>query len=590
MPKIYKNFISGFRKAISNVSVGKNMFIQGCMIAVLMTVLICTNFWAIHIINNQLIETNRKMLKLYTNKLDEQLYDIEKQMARFIVDNSYFFRGVERKDKESPYMAKKLDTLLKSSFIGYQDMGGVFIYNTLQDTFISYNISDTFYNYPSLAGDWFKNQCKLYEKQNTSDTRHWICRKVDDDYSLIRIMKSGHFYIGGYIKTDRILNKLDDEYKNSYEHLIFKDEKDNLMTDKQFNVEKPMGFQNKNTITYSLEDGSKFTALERKSSVSSLKLVAFHRNTALILGLQGMQVIVFLLANVFLVFMGGLIWYTRQNLIMPITSLVTAMEQVKQGSLEVRIQEKAHYQEFQKLFERFNEMVMEIKALKIDVYEKKINNQRTRLKFLKLQINPHFFLNSLNVIYSLALTQNIAVIKEMVMRLTRHSRYMLKIDNNLVQLKDESGYIDNYIEIQKLRYSFQLKYTLEAEEITGEYKIPPLLIYTFVENAVKYGLREERGEIEIRVKAHIVKYEEKEYLEINIEDNGPGFSDEKLLSQLNAGEIIVDPQGEEHYGIANVKQRLDILYGPGAAIRFGNRQQGGALVHMVIPADITEEG
>jgi hypothetical protein len=54
-----KKFGYRLRSAINNVSVGKNMFIQGCIISVLMTVLICTNFWAIDTINNQLIETNQ---------------------------------------------------------------------------------------------------------------------------------------------------------------------------------------------------------------------------------------------------------------------------------------------------------------------------------------------------------------------------------------------------------------------------------------------------------------------------------------------------------------------------------------------------
>ena len=576
------------RSAINNVSVGKNMFIQGCIISVLMTVLICTNFWAIDTINNQLIETNQKMLKMYVNKLDEQIYGIEKQMARFIVSNASYFKGVEKQDKESPYLSKQLDTLLKSSFIGYQDMSGIFIYNTRQDNFISYNINDTFYSYPSVVGDWFKEQCRIYDEGNSTDTRHWISRKVNEDYCLIRIMKSGHFYLGTYIKADRFLNSLDDEYKAAYEHLIFKDENDNLMTDQQFAVVKQILFQNKNTQTYRLKEGTKFTVIERKSSVSPLKLMVFRRNTKLIMGLQGMQIIVFVLANAFLLFMGGLILYTRRNLIKPITTLVGAMERVKQGDLEVQIEGEAHYKEFQRLFERFNEMVLEIRALKIDVYEKKINNQKTMLKFLKLQINPHFFLNSLNVIYSLALTQNIGVIKELVMRLTKHSRYVLKISNNLVNIRDEFGYIDNYIEIQKLRYSFRLKYLVEAEEKIGDYRIPPMLIYTFVENAVKYGLREEMGEIEIRVVIRLLNDRAEETLEIVVEDNGPGFANEQLLMQLNAGEIIFDQQGDEHYGIANVKQRLEIIYGSAAAVSFCNKPQGGALVRILLSTDARE--
>lgn len=581
------NITQIFRGFVNNISLGKNMFLQGCIILILMSILIYTNFWAIDVINKQLIETNHKMLKLSMNRIDEQLYDIEKHMAWFIVDNAPRFKGIERQDKESPYISSQLDMILRNSFSGYQNMSGFFVYNTKLDRFFSYNINDTFYSYSSDFGDWFKNQCKIYEKDGkTTDTKQWICRKVDEDYCLIRIMKSGNFYLGAYIKNDRLLYSLDDDYKTAYEHLIFKDEKLNLMTDRQFALEKQSGFYDETTEIYSLDDGSMYTAIERQSSVSSLKLVAFHKNTKLLLGLQGMQIIVFMLASVFLIFMGGLILYTRKNLIKPITSLVGAMEQVRQGNLEVQINEKAQYQEFQKLYERFNEMVSEIKALKIDVYEKKINNQKTMLKFLRLQINPHFFLNSLNVIYSLALTQNMEVIKELVKRLMKHSRYVLKIADSLVYVKDEFGYIDNYIEIQKLRYSFQLSYILEADEQIGDYRIPQMLIYTFVENAVKYGLREAKGEIEIKVKAARILHEAMEYLEIRIEDNGPGFSNEELLAQLNAGEIILDNDGEEHYGIANVKQRTEIIYGSDARISFNNKQPGGAMIHILLPASI----
>lgn len=573
------------RHAFHNVSVGKNMFIQGCVISLLMAVLISTNFWSINIMNNQLIESKQKMLNLYMNQIDERLYNIENEMAGYIVDNASYFTGVEKNNKNSPFMSKKLDTSLGTTFAGYLDLSGVFIYNTQFDKFISSNISDSFYRNQSNVADWFKKICMEYESTKTPETRQWICRKIGNNYCLIRFMKSGHFYLGGYIKVDRLLKTLDDQYNSSYEHLIFKDENGNMMTDKNFTPINQIGFYNKSSKNYSLEDGSKFTSIERKSSISSLKLMAFHKNTALILGLQGMQIIVFLLSNIFLMFMGGLIWHTRTNLIKPITTLVGAMEQVKQGDMEVQVEGKAHYNEFQILFNRFNSMVSEIKALKIDVYEKKIDNQRTMLKFLKLQINPHFFLNSLNVIYSLALTQNITVIKDMVMRLTKHSRYVLKITDNQVNIKDEFGYVDNFIEIQKIRYSFRVKYNLVTDGVTDFDQIPPMLIYTFIENAIKYGLREDIGEVDICVKVQKIKLEEKEYLQIHIEDNGKGFSSENLLALLNNGEIIIDSQGEEHYGIANVKHRLEIIYGSKASIHFSNKPQGGALIQIIIPCD-----
>ena len=82
-------------------------------------------------------------------------------------------------------------------------------------------------------------------------------------------------------------------------------------------------------------------------------------------------------------------------------------------------------------------MVSEIEKLKIDVYEEQLNRQNSELKFLLLQINPHFFLNALNILYTLALTRQTDKIKELVAHLMKHSRYILKARNEKIEVEED---------------------------------------------------------------------------------------------------------------------------------------------------------
>lgn len=86
----------------------------------------------------------------------------------------------------------------------------------------------------------------------------------------------------------------------------------------------------------------------------------------------------------------GWSWFNRKTLVHPVDKLVKAMEEVENGNLHVKVEEEAYYQEFRCLNYQFNRMVSEIEKLKIDVYEEQLNRQNSELKFLLLQINPHF--------------------------------------------------------------------------------------------------------------------------------------------------------------------------------------------------------
>ena len=127
---------------------------------------------------------------------------------------------------------------------------------------------------------------------------------------------------------------------------------------------------------------------------------------------------------------------------------------------------------------QFKNLMRQIKKLKIDIYEKELEKQKTMMNYLQLQIRPHFFLNCLNTIYSMAQTQLYEEIMKMSMITSNYFRYIFQNTQDLVPVKNELEHIKNYMEIQKMRYGDTFSYEIHAEEGTENIRIPPILIQT----------------------------------------------------------------------------------------------------------------
>ncbi|WP_207421930.1 sensor histidine kinase [Desertivirga brevis] len=161
------------------------------------------------------------------------------------------------------------------------------------------------------------------------------------------------------------------------------------------------------------------------------------------------------------------------------------------------------------------------------------------LAFLKSQINPHFLFNSLNNIYSLAY-QRSEKTPEAVLKLSEIMRYMLQESNEVrVDLSRELRYLDNYIELQKLRFKNDayVKVTVEGDD--QDKKIAPLILIAFVENAFKHGVASDP--------LHPI------IIEVKIAKDRLNFSVMNRKSSHNKDLT-------SGIGLSNVKRRLDLLY------------------------------
>ena len=234
--------------------------------------------------------------------------------------------------------------------------------------------------------------------------------------------------------------------------------------------------------------------------------------------------------------------------------------------------------DFLLIFDDFNRMAEEIQVS----HEKDIKLLETEMDNLRLQVNPHMLLNSYNTIYALAESKNYPVIQDYTLCLVDYFRYVLRRGQQLVTVRQELEFVDNFIRIQRIRFPGRFSYVYQAEEECLNAQIPPLLIENFVENAIKYAL-EPREAIEIVVSVRKEQNKNgKDALHIAITDTGSGILPE-VLERLKAHEPYIDESGKKHIGIYNCLRRIELFYGEEGEVNFSSEKGKGTQVYMVVP-------
>ncbi len=163
------------------------------------------------------------------------------------------------------------------------------------------------------------------------------------------------------------------------------------------------------------------------------------------------------------------------------------------------------------------------------------------LKMLKAQINPHFLFNTLNSIYVLSKKKSDKT-PEVVLMLSQMLDYLLyQTDNSQIEIIKEIEFINNYIDLEKVRYDDKLDVKVEVNLKNLNYKIEPMLFIPLVENAFKHGVKHERKKAEIEIKVS-----DNQWIVFSISNSVPSVSRKEEKGGI---------------GLKNLKDRLDKLYG-----------------------------
>ncbi|MEE3385600.1 MAG: histidine kinase [Prevotella sp.] len=170
-------------------------------------------------------------------------------------------------------------------------------------------------------------------------------------------------------------------------------------------------------------------------------------------------------------------------------------------------------------------------------------NLRQRLDYLKYQINPHFFMNTLNNIHALV-DIDPEKSKEAIVLLSKIMRYVLYDgERNVIPIRHEVDFITSYISLMRLRYSSDVSVAFNVQEGLPDGEIPPLLLLTFVENAFKHG----------------ISYRQSSFVDIDIRESEGCFVFTCRNSKHPKPQNKIAEEGG--VGLKNVRQRLALLYG-----------------------------
>lgn len=166
-------------------------------------------------------------------------------------------------------------------------------------------------------------------------------------------------------------------------------------------------------------------------------------------------------------------------------------------------------------------------------------NLEQQLAYLRYQINPHFFMNTLNNIHALIDIDPVKA-QETVVELSKMMRYVLyEGDRQGVPLTKEVAFVRTYIKLMQLRYSDKVRITLDLPSEVPDRTIPPLILISFIENAFKHG----------------VSYQRESFIGVKMAVEGDALRFECRNSKAEK------PNEEKGgVGLANVRKRLDLLY------------------------------
>ena len=166
-------------------------------------------------------------------------------------------------------------------------------------------------------------------------------------------------------------------------------------------------------------------------------------------------------------------------------------------------------------------------------------NLEQQLEYLKYQINPHFFMNTLNNIHALV-DIDAEKAKSTILELSKMMRFVLyEGDKKGVPLTREFDFIRNYVTLMRLRYTDKVKITVDLPTQAPDRQIPPLMLITFIENAFKHG----------------ISYQHESFIDVKV-----GIEGTKLRFTCRNSKADKPNQEKGGVGLTNVKQRLNLLY------------------------------
>lgn len=556
--------------------------ILGVLLIILpmIAMLIYSNYYAIGVVRNQVAHSYNQMTQMYMNQMDASMDIIEMYMNNIVALNQDFVAMAQTSSPDIYTLSKLLLSNRMTNDINmYPAASSFFVYNKSRDEYVDVIKDVIDYDKKVQVYDFIRGQA-AEETPGVYQTFGWTVKQIGNGFFLIHTLKYANLYVSAVIEANKLMTPLRLLELGERGGVLLSDGEGHPITNAQ--LVKTSGIKLRPLHTgYTLTGNKhKYLVVGEHSANGNFSLVVVIPDEQILQNLPAMQRMLLSLPLLALLLIPAGLFYLRKTILIPLSKLLTAMKRIRSGSLTTKVEIGAVSNEFQIVNKTFNDMVDEIRQLKLDVYEEKLSKQKEELLRLQLQMNPHFFMNSLTILYNLAKMNKTSLMMEMTMCLIQHFRFIFRSNSTFVMLKDELEHSRNYLRIQELRFPGSISSEIRVPDYVMDVAVPPLIIQTFFENTVKHAVTLEEP-INITLDVDIIEADAKPFIILRIEDTGRGYPAD-VLEAICQGISIVNPKGE-HTGIWNIQRRIRLLYGYDGQIRFNNRLPHGAIIEIMLP-------
>lgn len=558
----------------------KSMLILGSVYLPLSILLLFSMLYSVQILKQKSFETESQLIRYYIRNLDDKLESMEDYLKSYTTKNSTIqalaFPTVYA-DRYQLYKYQAYQELV-SNVTAYENIDYMYLYDMRQDKCY---IAGTPDKDPAVRENMEAGLRELFQGEEKASAR-WSCFQAGESY-LIRTIKYGNLYLGILLKARNIL-KVEDYFSDDSNVLLYDAQ------EKYIDGLKPLSSQDAEQLELSdgewiRIDGQRYLQVYASSRTGGFYLSGIIPRQAVYKNVLQIYMVSFTLLLLGILLIPVCVGMMRREILKPISGMTSVIAQITEGNMDSRVEpDKGMAEEFQLIYESFNQMMDEIEALQEEVLEKQKRQQKLEFLQLQYQIRPHFFLNVLNGIYGLAETGQNQIIQTMVLSLSKYFRYIFGADRNLVRAYEECQYIRSYAEIRKLLQKELLEIDIQLDREVQNVLLPPFTIMTLVENSYKHGAIANRC---LHIIVSIKKDESPGYVCIRVCDDGKGFS-KPVLEMLTKHRFVATDEGD-HVGIYNVCERLRMVYEKQVFVSFENLLHGGSQVMLKIPLQAQED-
>lgn len=558
---------------------GKKYYSMSFWIKIILLIIVVPSITAVIYVNFQMRETlrsqaaavNGDMLDFYMEQIDETLADADIYIAETLYNNRNIVELQMEMDVNERQLVKyALHEDLVSSTVNQPKIDGFFVWSRpaiTEDDFFNCVNTNYFGGASALSGEEIFEKMTAEIDRGTLDTASWFRWKIGNEYYLFRVLYDRNTYLGCWVGLNSLISPM--------EKINFGDEGFAVITSARGKLltKEPL-----------MDDSGDYLKVSAYSGRADLCLVAMIPEKNVLGGYRQVQMVLFVLSLIIFILLPLSAFLVSRFIYRPLRRLQETMDLVKQGNMDTRAACESRLMEFHILSTRFNEMLDEIRHMKVWMYERQLKEKETYLQYLQLQIHPHFFLNCMSLMHGLAELGKYKEIQKLAKYLVKYFRYMFKKATSLITVHEEADHIKNYIEIQKMRFPDGIECVLYIDPEAEDALLPPLSVQTFVENSVKYALDLTR---KTYIEVTISRLER--VLKVSVKDNGRGYPID-VLTVINseADDFDLDSNGSSNggedthrIGIRNVKERLKLIFGEDSYIHFYNDR--GSVVEYVIP-------